>query len=77
MMTCRDCAELLMEFLEGELDAEQCERIRRHLEGCPPCTIYVETYQITVRLTSQLPCGPLPPEVAQRLRAVLAQSLDQ
>jgi anti-sigma factor RsiW len=76
-MTCRDCAELLMEFLQGELNAEQCERIRRHLEDCPPCAIYIETYQITIRLTHQLPCDPLPPEVAQRLRAALEKSLDQ
>jgi anti-sigma factor RsiW len=76
-MTCRECAELLLEFLEGELNAEHCARIRRHLEDCPPCAIYIETYQITIRLTRQLPCGPLPPDVEQRLRAVLKQSLDQ
>jgi anti-sigma factor RsiW len=75
-MTCRECAELLMEFLGGELDAEHCEQIRRHLEDCPPCAIYIETYQITIRLTRQLPYGELPPEVAQRLRAALEQSGD-
>jgi anti-sigma factor RsiW len=75
-MTCRECAELLMEFLSGELNAEQCERIRLHLEDCPPCAIYIETYQITIRLTRQLPYGELPPEVAQRLRAALEQSGD-
>jgi anti-sigma factor RsiW len=75
-MTCRECAELLMEFLSEELNAERREEIRRHLQDCPPCAIYVETYQITIRLTRQLPCGELPPEVAQRLRAVLEQSGD-
>ncbi len=76
MMTCRECAELLMEYLTGELDAEQRESIRVHLERCPPCVIYVETYQVTIRLTRQLPCPELPPEVAQRLRAALGESLD-
>jgi anti-sigma factor RsiW len=67
MMTCRECAELLLEFLEGELDAEQAQRLQRHLEACPPCVTFMETYRITITLTRQLPCGDLPADVAQRL----------
>jgi len=77
MMTCRQCTELLLDFLAGELDAELSDRIRRHLERCPPCVTYVETYQITIRLTRQLPRAALPPEVAERLWAALEESLDQ
>jgi anti-sigma factor RsiW len=69
-MTCRDCVELLMEFLNEELDAEVCERIRVHLKECPPCVAYVESYQITVELTRRLPRS-LPPDVEQRLREAL------
>jgi anti-sigma factor RsiW len=76
MMNCRDCAELLMEFLSGDLTVEKCDNFRAHLEGCRHCHIYVETYQATIRLTRQLPCGELPPDVAQRLQDVL-RSLDQ
>jgi anti-sigma factor RsiW len=77
MMTCRECTELLIDFLAGELDAERLELIRRHLESCPPCVTYVETYKITIRLTRQLSCGELPPDVAQRLRAALDELLNQ
>jgi predicted anti-sigma-YlaC factor YlaD len=68
MMTCRECAELLLEFLAGDLDAAQCERIRLHLQKCPPCVVYLETYQLTIHLTRQLTtCTQLPPEFAERL----------
>lgn len=67
MMTCRQCAELLLEFLGGELDAELCQRMREHLGNCPCCVTYVQTYQITIQLTRQLPCSELPPDVARRL----------
>jgi anti-sigma factor RsiW len=73
MITCRECTELLLEFLTGELDAEHRERIREHLTRCPPCITYIETYKITVQLTRQLAPGELPPDVAERLKAVLKE----
>jgi anti-sigma factor (TIGR02949 family) len=76
MMTCRECAELLLDFLGGELDAERCERLRQHLEACPPCLTYVETYQITIRLTRRLSYASLPPDVAERLLKSIQDSLD-
>jgi len=71
MMTCRECVEQLLEFLNNELHAEMCAQIRAHLEKCPPCVNYVESYRLTVHLTRQLPCGELPPEIAERLQAAL------
>jgi anti-sigma factor RsiW len=76
LINCQQCVALLMEYLAGELDAEQCEHFRKHLEKCPPCVIYVETYHITIKLTRQLPRADLPPDVAERLRAALGKSLD-
>jgi anti-sigma factor RsiW len=73
MITCRQLAELLIDFVSGELTPEMSERIQRHLSLCPPCVTYVETYQLTIRLTRCLPCAPLPPELASRLRAVLEE----
>jgi anti-sigma factor RsiW len=72
-MNCRQCAELLLEFLAGELDAGICEHIRQHLARCPPCEVYVQTYQITVHLTRQLPCAELPAEFAERLWRTLKE----
>ncbi len=71
MITCRQLAELLLDYVNGELPPELQEHVRQHLQWCPPCVTYLETYQLTIRLTRQLPCAPLPDELKQRLRAAL------
>lgn len=71
MITCRELAELLLDFVAGELTPQMQEHIEQHLEWCPPCVTYVETYRMTIRLTRQLPCEPLPEELLTRLRAAL------
>ena len=41
-----DCAELLDRlflFIDNEMDATDCSRVRQHLEQCPPCAA---TYQL-------------------------------
>jgi anti-sigma factor RsiW len=71
MITCRELAEFLIDFVAGELPPEQRARIEHHLCMCPPCVTYVETYRLTIRLTRRLPCTPLPPELEKRLREAL------
>ena len=72
-MTCRELSELLLDFLAGELDAEQCQHIRAHLDCCKPCVTYMETYQITVRLSRQLPAAELPAALVKRLEEALKE----
>ena len=70
---CREIVELLIDFVEGELPDERRQEFERHMCGCLPCFVYLETYQATIRLTKALPkCSPLPPEMETRLRAMLA-----
>jgi anti-sigma factor RsiW len=71
MITCRELAELLIDFVAGELSPERRAQLEQHLQCCPPCVAYVETYRLTITLTRRLPCAPLPPQLEQRLRAVL------
>jgi anti-sigma factor RsiW len=73
VITCRDLAELLLDFLDGSLPPEHRQRIEQHLERCPPCVVYLETYRITITLTRKLPCQPLPAELAHRLRTALTE----
>jgi anti-sigma factor RsiW len=76
MMTCRRVVELLIDYVSGELPPEHREVVDRHLHGCPPCVAFVESYQLTIRLTRQLPCEPLPGPLVERLKACL-RSIDQ
>jgi anti-sigma factor RsiW len=73
MITCRQLVELLIDFVAGELDEERRQNIEQHLRRCPPCVTYLETYQITIRLTRKLPEAPLPPQLIERLRTILEE----
>ncbi len=70
-MTCRELAELLVDYISGELAAEQAEQVRQHLHLCRPCVTYIQTYQITIRLSRQLPPQPLPDDLLRRLHRLL------
>jgi len=72
-MTCREVLELLLEYVNGELPPDRREHVRHHLECCPPCVTYIETYQVTIRLTRQLPSAPLPPQLLNRLQKAAAE----
>jgi anti-sigma factor RsiW len=72
-MTCREMAELLIDYVSGELAPELSDHIRQHLCRCPPCGVYLETYQLTIKITRQLPPAPVPPELMARLRAAVEQ----
>ena len=72
MLTCRQLAEALLEFLEGALPPEHAEQIQQHLGSCPPCVVFLETYRITITLTRRLPSHALPPDLERRLRQALA-----
>ncbi len=71
-MRCRDLVELLIDYVSGELSAEHAALVQEHLEKCPPCVAYLESYRSTIRLTRRLPCTSLPPQLEQRLKAALA-----
>ena len=73
-LTCRKLAELLIDYVDGTLPAEQQSLLQRHLCGCVPCAIYMHTYHETIRLTHSLPDEPLPPEFAARLKAAIREA---
>lgn len=71
MITCKEIAELLMAYCDGDLPKEYCDLICQHIRLCGPCNNYVESYQITVRLTRTLPMTAVPEHLMDRLRQAL------
>ena len=66
MLTCREFADFLMAYLDGELPEGERSAFEEHIGACPPCVHYVESYKETVRLGRELcreAAGP-PPEDA-------------
>jgi anti-sigma factor RsiW len=77
MMTCKELAELLMAFCDGELPKEHCERICQHISECPPCLYLMESYKLTVRICRELPATSPPAHLLDKLRAAAQEGGDQ
>jgi anti-sigma factor RsiW len=70
-LECRQIAELLGDYFDGSLPRETRELIDFHIDGCPPCVAFLNTYKGTMDATRRLPEAPIPPELKSRLLAVL------
>ncbi|NNL66283.1 MAG: hypothetical protein HKP30_08580 [Myxococcales bacterium] len=75
-MTCKEMVEFLMAYLDRELPEAQRASFESHIDLCPPCQVYLDTYRQTVSL-GKLLCehedDPVPDDVPEALvRAILA-----
>jgi anti-sigma factor RsiW len=46
-LTCRECVEFLMDYLDETLDAGVRMTFERHLAACANCVRYLESYKVT------------------------------
>ena len=77
-MDCRKIAELLGDYLEGTMPKRTAELLEWHIDGCAPCVAFVNTYRGTLNATRALRDVEIPPELKNRLLAVLrARSADR
>ena len=65
--TCKDSVELLLEYLDGELNGERRARLEEHLGGCSPCEDFMKSYQATPELCRKAMAREMPQEVAAKL----------
>lgn len=70
-VTCREITELLVDYVDGSLPSEECQRLEAHLCGCRTCDHFLQSYRVTILLTRRLPCEALPPELTARLKRFL------
>jgi anti-sigma factor RsiW len=52
-LTCREIADFLMAYEDGELSDEVRGEFDAHLAVCPDCVAYLESYRATVALGKQ------------------------
>jgi len=74
-LTCRDVIDLLADYLEQSLSAETLEGFDRHLDSCPACVVYVNTYRKTRELTGEVTRVAMPEDMRARLRQFLLDQL--
>lgn len=44
-MTCRELVDFLSDYLDGQLPPDVAARFQRHLDACPPCVCYLNTFK--------------------------------
>ena len=70
-MQCKDMLGSLSDYLDGELEAQWCAEIERHVAECGNCRVVVDTLQKTVLLYRTYGHEEIPEEAKDRLYAVL------
>ena len=50
MMTCRELADFMADYLTGELPAVTRAEFDRHLAVCPSCVTYLKDYETAIRV---------------------------
>ncbi|HYB97496.1 MAG TPA: zf-HC2 domain-containing protein [Vicinamibacterales bacterium] len=74
-MKCRELADFLMDYVSGELPAENRTHFEFHLSKCKNCHAYLVQYELTIR-AGKMACDEmsdeLPPIPDELVRAVLA-----
>lgn len=73
---CRETLQNISAYLDGELNATDCEAIERHSRACPACAALVDGLQKTVGLCRQAAKVELPDAVRQRASAAVRRLLD-
>ena len=75
MLRCRDVGQLLYEYVEQRLEPSVGQQLEQHLADCPGCLAFINTYKQTMRLSSDLRCRDIPPELQQKLRSFIKTKL--
>ena len=52
-LTCEELVELVTEYVEGTLSADDQTRFERHLSICPGCRTYLEQFRETIAITGE------------------------
>ena len=80
-MTCREFADVVMSYLDGELDATQRRLFEAHLTDCADCVRFLREYRATVYLLGRAGqaahADDLPAEMPEDLVKAILTVLDK
>jgi RNA polymerase sigma-70 factor, ECF subfamily len=69
---CRDLFANLSDYMDGRIEAPNCDEMRAHIEACPACVAFLRELRTAIDRcrTLEISCDRA---VAQRLRTILTQ----
>lgn len=68
-LVCASGVDLLMDYLEGELTAEERVAVEAHVAGCPRCVAFIASYQETPAILRRATARELPADLSRSLLA--------
>jgi anti-sigma factor RsiW len=68
-LSCQELVELVTDYLEGALSAEDSARFEDHIGRCSSCAVYLEQIRETIAVTGRLEAESLSPEAERELLA--------
>lgn len=76
-LSCKECVDLLMDYLEENLEARTKKKLDEHLSACPPCLNFLRTYKTSSEMTRRLKGQEvqIPKELESRLKSFLREEL--
>ena len=76
---CKECVDLLLDYLEGNLDSDLHNKLDQHFSACPPCVSFLKSYRACSELAEQLRDqeAGIPAEVVRRLQTFLKEEIDK
>lgn len=79
MICCKECIDLLYDYIEGSLDKSTTESLEEHFQDCPPCIAFMNTYKSTTTICREtLNQIEIPDEVRSTLQEFLKkQKIEQ
>lgn len=66
-LSCQEFVELVTDYLEGALPAEEAARFEDHIGRCTGCAAYLDQIRETIALTGRLTPESLSPEAERDL----------
>ncbi|GJL77099.1 MAG: hypothetical protein NPINA01_00880 [Nitrospinaceae bacterium] len=75
MICCKECLDLLSDYLDGELDPQTSSSLEEHFQDCPPCIAFLNTFKTSTNLCRETIRKVEIPEVVQvKLKEFVTQN---
>ncbi|MFC1852928.1 anti-sigma factor family protein [candidate division CSSED10-310 bacterium] len=72
-MNCKEIMKKISEYVDGELNEQDCQSIKEHINNCPACQTFIQSFSNTIELCKDLLKADIPPETRQRLHQRLKE----
>lgn len=77
MFRCKDSIHKLLDFLDGDLSADEQQKLSEHLAACPPCAEFMKSYKATPGMCKKALAAKMPEELSNKLSEFLKNRIKQ